>query len=243
MIQKKQAYASQNEQSKSYGIHISFIRITWNDATESERSMKMDSLRKWMVLKFKISRSDERKLNVLLNWNYSMDCPPLPDRSLSSNRSLSTNRSLSIDNRFRHTGQFHWAFLFRQTVQIMSGPLYPFGRFIMERPKFIKTCFLRSKTSHPHPGHNSYFSLFRIDMKEFVEKYMCPSLNIHLASYCKGRKKPCVRCDSLDTERKTWSFTKCIPNKQLIYDKRGVTDIREVCHKGKSNFCHILFVK
>ena len=80
-------------------------------------------------------------------------------------------------------------------------------------------------------------------MKEFVEKYMCPSLNIHLASYCKGRKKPCVRCDSLDTERKTWSFTKCIPNKQLIYDKRGVTDIREVCHKGKYNFCHILFIK
>ena len=69
-------------------------------------------------------------------------------------------------------------------------------------------------------------------MKEFVEKYMCPSLNIHLASYCKGRKKPCVRCDSLDTERKTWSFTKCVPNKQLIYDKRGVTDIREVCAKG-----------
>ena len=84
-------------------------------------------------------------------------------------------------------------------------------------------------------------------MKEFVEKYMCPSLNIHLASYCKGRKKPCVRCDSLDTERKTWSFTKCIPNKQLIYDKRGVTDIREVCHKGKSfvtfslsNMSHII---
>ena len=69
-------------------------------------------------------------------------------------------------------------------------------------------------------------------MKEFVEKYMCPSLNIHLASYCKGRKKPCVRCDSLDTERKTWSFTKCVPNKQLIYDRRGVTDIREVCAKG-----------
>ena len=38
MIQKKQAYASQNEQSKSYGIHISFIRITWND--ESRRDWK-----------------------------------------------------------------------------------------------------------------------------------------------------------------------------------------------------------
>ena len=76
-------------------------------------------------------------------------------------------------------------------------------------------------------------------MKEFVEKYMCPSLNIHLASYCKGRKKPCVRCDSLDTERKTWSFTKCVPNKQLIYDRRGVTDIREVCAKG--NFYIILY--
>ena len=42
MIQKKQAYASQNEQSKSHSIHISFIRITWNDATDSERLMKMD---------------------------------------------------------------------------------------------------------------------------------------------------------------------------------------------------------
>ena len=34
---------------------------------------------------------------TFLNFNFSTDCPLLPDRSLSSNRSLSTNRSLSID--------------------------------------------------------------------------------------------------------------------------------------------------
>ena len=174
-----------------------------------------------MVLKFKISLMSE-------NWT-SFEHEQFGRLSTSArlftfdglstlpDQSLLTDRSLSIDRRC------HWT----AHLELL--------------PNFIKNGFLR--TPHPHPGHDSYFSLFRIDMKEFVEKYMCPSLNIHLASYCKGRKKPCVRCDSLDTERKTWSFTKCIPNKQLIYDKRGVTDIREVCHKGKSNFCHILLIK
>ena len=52
---------------------------------------------------------------------------------------------------------FTGSFYFVRPFNVRTVDFHPFGRLIMERQKFIKTWFLRSETSHPHPGNNSYF--------------------------------------------------------------------------------------